>query len=132
MAFNISVEKFSIKVTGEVTGEEFAGDFECLPALPFALQMEEDRIRRELLGNLPENASPRARNAADIFSFLAVHITKAPLFWTQYNNGQTLFDDNVVGAVYSSVTKIVNDFAAARRAKVEAAKKDLNKITNQD
>jgi hypothetical protein len=131
MAFTIPAVQFTVKVTGEVTGEEFVGTFKSRPALPFALQLEEDRIRRELLGDRPESAGGRALNAASIFAFLTTHLTEAPMWWKESANGQTLFDDNVVAAVYGEAVKISTDFQADLRKKADEAKKDLERMATK-
>lgn len=132
MAFTIPAVQFTVKVTGEVTGEEFTGTFKTRPSLPFALQLEEDRIRRELLGDRPESASGRALNAASIFAFLATHLTETPMWWKESANGQALYDDNVVAAVYGEATKVSNEFSAEIRKKAEAAKKDLEGLAPKE
>lgn len=133
MAMNIKEESFTIKVTGEVTEEEFAGTFKCRPILPHALQLERDRLKRQYLGDeSPASASARAKNQAEIFSELHTSLTDAPKWWTEFSNGMTLYDDNVVAKVYDEVNRIQNKFLKDLKARRDAAKKELGELKPQD
>ncbi len=127
MPINLPEKSFTIKVKGEVSEEEYAGVFKCRPALSHSLQLDKDRIRREYLGERPAEASPRAQNAAEIFSTLAVHIISAPAWWMESRGGIDLLDDQVVANVYGEVTKKIAEFHKELKDRAEAAKKDLAK-----
>lgn len=122
--------EFSVRVTGETSGEEFVGKFKARKVLNHAQQLEVDRIRRDLLGSSsnPDAASPRAANAAMIFAELAVRLVDAPNWWKESGNGTDLYDDNVVASVYQEAMKAQNDHLKAVKARAEAAKKDLEKL----
>lgn len=130
MAFNVAPVPFTIRVTGEVSGEEFPGSFECLPILTHGQQMMEDRLRRQHLGEDPGNqASPRAQNAAGIFAALQVRITKAPAWFTESRQGLDLFDDNVIATIYGEIQKKTDEYFKALKERSEAAKKELAKVS---
>lgn len=110
---NLNEAKFSIDVTGEVSGQPWKGVFKAKLRLSHRDQLRMDEIRRDLLGKNPETASPRAQNSADVFSFVAIHLLEAPQWWKMNGEGLDLEDDNVVAEVYGKIVE----------AKVEAQKK---------
>jgi hypothetical protein len=111
---------FSVKITGEISGEEFAGVFKVRPTLPFALQMEKDRLRREFLGqHAPGMAPDRIVNMANIFADLAVRITDAPRWWTESNGGMALEDDKVLKAVSDGSSEVQRKFYSSSPAPKE-------------
>lgn len=101
--------QFSISVTGESTGEKWTGSFKMKTRLSHRDQLRLDQIRRDLLGPNPDGASPRAQNQAEVFSFIAVHLLDAPMWWKSNDNGLDLQDDNVVAEVYAQITKAKSD-----------------------
>lgn len=126
MGVSVKDVSFSVKCVGDVTGEEFAGVFKVRTSLPFALQMEKDRLRREFLGQVDADKAPdRVKNMAGIFSDLAVRITEAPAWWNASNGGLALEDDSVLKAVYDGAAEVQKKFYAEIQAKAEAAKQDL-------
>ena len=127
MPINLPEKSFTIKVKGEVSEEEYAGVFKCRPALSHSLQLEKDRIRREYLGERPTEASPRAMNAAEIFSTLAVHITSAPAWWMESRGGIDLLDDQVIATIYGEVTKKIKEFHDELKTRAESARASLAK-----
>lgn len=127
MGINIKPQKFHVKVKGEITGEEYAGEFKAMPVLPHGLQMEQDKLRRQYLGEKPEYATPRAINQAQVFAELHSHIVEAPKWWSEAKDGMALFDDNVVRAVSDGVNKVQNDFAAELKKQQTDAQADLKK-----
>lgn len=129
MGVNIKAESYTVKATGELTGEEYFGVFKFRPILPHSLQLEKDRIRRELLGDTSRSpATKRAENQSEVFSELVVHIVDAPKFWTESQGGLNLYDDNVVKAVHDGLNKVQNDFVVELKKKKEQAEKDLRSI----
>jgi hypothetical protein len=117
---------FSVKITGEISGEEFAGVFKVRPTLPFALQMEKDRLRREFLGqHAPGMAPDRIVNMANIFADLAVRITDAPRWWTESNGGMALEDDKVLKAVSDGSSEVQRKFYKELEDKAAKAKSEL-------
>lgn len=125
---DIKAEEFTVKVKGEITGEEYFGKFKVLPILPHGLQMEQDKLRRQYLGDKPEHATPRARNQAEVFSELHTCIVEAPKWWTETKDGLALFDDNVVKEVSAGLNKVQNDFVAKLKKDKEGAQADLKKL----
>ena len=118
-----------VKVTGETTGEEFSGTFKVKPILTHAEQMEVDRLRRDILGPRPSEATPRAFSQATLFAEIQMRVLSgegnSPSWWRDNANGMNLYDDNVVKTVYSQVTKVEDDFRKQLAEQAEAAKKDI-------
>src|SRR3954464_14974506 len=93
-----------IDVVGERTGDTFKGKFKFRTRLSHRDRMNIDILRRQYLGAQPEGAvaSPRATQQAMIFSELDIRCIEAPSWWTTASNGQDLYDDDVVGAVFDA------------------------------
>lgn len=124
---NPNEAKFSIDVTGEVTGKPWKGVFKSKIRLSHRDQLRQDEIRRDLLGKNPETASPRAQNAADVFSFVLIHLIEAPQWWAMNGNGLDLEDDNVVAEVYGKIVEIKVEAQKKLKDEAEAAKAELAK-----
>ena len=118
-------QEFSVKVIGETTGEEYVGKFKCRRLLTHAQQLEVDRLRREFLGSMGDQASPRAQNQAAVLASLAVRLLEVAPFWEGSNRGFDLFDDNVIKEVYEAAIKSESDLIAEIQKRAEEAKKDL-------
>ena len=124
----INSEQFSVNVKGEVSGEQYAGVFKTKLRLSHRDQLRMDQVRRELLGDHADSASPRAQNQADVFSVLAIHLVgDVPKWWEGSNGGLDLEDDNVIAAVYEGVMKAKADAIKAIKGEAEEAKKELAK-----
>lgn len=125
-------ESFSINVVGETSGEKFAGVFKTKLRLSHSAQLHQDEIRRSLLGKNPESASPRAQNAAEIFSLVQVHLIDAPKWWAAQGEGLELEDDNVIGAVYEGIVAAKVAALKVKTAATEAAKAELEKAAKAE
>jgi hypothetical protein len=129
---DIKAQEFTIKVKGEITGEEYFGKFKALPILPHGLQMEQDKLRRQYLGERPEYSTPRARNQAEVFAQLHTCIVDAPKWWTESQDGMALFDDSVAKAVVEGLNKMQNEFVTKLKKDEADAKADLKKLEGSD
>jgi hypothetical protein len=118
---------FTVDVVGEITGEKWVGSFTTRLQLSHADQFRRDEIRRRLLGANPESASPRALNAAEVFSEISIHITDAPQWWKGNNGGLDLADDNVVAAVFDGIVAEKTKAAAETKKRADAALEELKK-----
>lgn len=126
MAIDRGIEQFTVSVTGEVTGQVWAGAFKVKTRMSHRDHMTQDRLRREYLGPL-EGASPRAAASAEIFSQLAVRIVDAPSWWADNGAGLDLADDNVVSQVYEAAMKAEREAIEALKKAGEAAREELKK-----
>lgn len=120
-------ESFTVDVVGENTEQPWKGLFKTKLRLSHRDYLRQDEIRRGLLGEKPENASPRAANTADLFSFISVHLLEAPQWWTMNQDGLALEDDNVIGEVYSRIVEKKAEAAKKAKEKAEADLKELSK-----
>jgi hypothetical protein len=119
---------FTINVVGDITGEQFYGAFKTKVRLSHRDQFRQDQMRRELLGTHQEAASPRAANAAEIFSTINIHLVDAPNWWKDADNGLALEDDNVVGAIWESIMRLKVEAAEELKKKAQEAKGELQKL----
>ncbi len=117
---------------GDTTGQEFTGNFEAKERLSMRDHLQKDSIRRSLLGDKPEAASPQAQVYAEALSHCSVSVTEAPLFWKEAQGGLDLYDDNIVFKVYEEVVKGQNAAAERITKKGEEAKQELRKKVKKD
>lgn len=97
---------FDIKVTGDRTGEIWFGTFGALKRLSHRQELLRDKLRRELLGDLADSATLRAKEQADMIAELQVSLTTVPAWWSSAGNGLDLYDDNILSEVYMKVIEI--------------------------
>lgn len=124
--------KFTIKVTGEATGEEYAGAFKAKQLLTHEEQLRIDAIKRELLGKVnPERATERALDQAICLANTAVRLTSFPDWWKQQSFGQGLYDDAPLKEVYEQALKVEDDFRKEIAEKAKTARGDLEKAGDE-
>lgn len=120
---------YHIKVVGEDTEIERVGRFVGKLRIPWRDQLRQDEIRRSLLGDKPNEASVRVANMADVVSFLKLHLTESPDWWTnELQDGMNCEDDNVVVAIYEGLSKEIERLREDKKKRAEAAKGDLKAI----
>lgn len=119
---------FSVNIQGETTFESYPGKFTVKQLLNHDEQLEVDRLRRQILGDKPDQASARALNQAEIFASLIVRVTEAPTWWKESNAGQGLYDDNVIAGVYGEAMKAEREYRESLSLKAKDAQKDLEKL----
>lgn len=110
-------ESFVVDVIGETTGKTWKGVFKTKLRLSHRDYLRQDEIRRQLLGANPNDASPRAQNTAELFSYISVHLLESPQWWSQSSNGLDHEDDNVIGSVYAEISKLKEKEDADLKAK---------------
>lgn len=108
--------KFSISIIGNVTGEKWIGDFQVKKHLSLRDFLTRDKLRKEYLGERPQDASQEALNIAVAFSELGVRVVDAPPWWNGSNGGLDLKDGNVIMEI---LTKAID----AEKEAVESTKK---------
>jgi len=121
---NLPIE-FSIKVTGETTGEEYKGVFKIRPRLNLQARLTRDQMRRDLLGVKGDEASQDAMNIATVYSKIWAHLVEAPSWWKDARNGLDLEDEAPAGAVYQEVLRIEKESIDAVLKKGEQAAEAL-------
>jgi|GEM_PF-3222839 len=125
-------EAFSIMVVGDVTGETLKGTFAAKKWLSHRDRLNQDKIRRELLGSLnPDGASITALSIAEAVSEITVRLIDSPKWWAETQNGLDLQDSNVVSEVYKGVMKVESDALTALEKKGEEAKKALQALPEE-
>ncbi len=124
-------EQFSIDVTGETTDKVWKGVFKTKLRLSHKDYLKQDEIRRGLLGEKPESASPRAQNTADLFSFVLIHLIEAPQWWSMNGNGLDLEDDNVIGEIYGKIVELKVADQKKLKDKADADKAAIAKSAEQ-
>lgn len=125
MASEKYVSSFGLDVTGETTGEKFAGVFKCKTRLSHRDALRQDQVRRGLLGNNPDAASPRALSTAEAFSEFAVRLLDSPSWFQNSDGGLELSDDNVIAELYAKIMECAREAAKELTDKGASAKKDL-------
>lgn len=120
-------QEFTIKMVGQLSGEEYKGVFKVRPRLNLQQRLTRDQLRRDLLGAKGDEAGADASNIALVFSKIWVHVIDAPGWWKDAKNGLDLEDDEVVGKVYEEVVRIETESIAALTKKGDAAAEELKK-----
>ena len=118
---------FSIKITGDSTGEIWTGDFRAKKRLSHRDNLKKDAVRRELLGAQPGTPTDRALSTAMILSELSVRLLKAPKWWTEKGEGMDLEDDNIIGTVFDEAMKVEREAQEALKKKAADAQAELRK-----
>ncbi len=126
--------EFNLSCKGEVTGEDYKGNFVVKTRLSHFDQLQRDEVRRRLLGPSPDGQQPgdQAAVTAEVFSQLAVRVIKAPSWWAGSNNGIDLIDSTPVSQVYEAAMKAERDEIERLKAEGVKAEKELkNELATQ-
>lgn len=119
---------FSVSVVGDVSGETYRGDFRAVKFLTHRQQLMLDQRRRDILGNNPDSASPRAQNQASILANVFVRVSESPSWWKESSSGLDLIDDNVLIEVFNNVMRIEEEAVAAIRSRAEKAQEVIKSM----
>jgi hypothetical protein len=122
-----SVE-FRISVSGEKSGETYVGTFKCLRRLSHRQELTRDVLYRNLLGEKPDSASPRAKEQAELFSDLQVCLTDSPVWWKEAGGGLDLVDDEVVKKIWTETIRIRVEAIKEVQDRAKDADADLKQI----
>jgi hypothetical protein len=122
----INDRPFSIRVSGDVTGETWTGDFRAKIALTRRDIINKDRIRRELLGPTGE-PDEHSRLLAIAYSELKVRITDAPKWFWESDFAMDLEDETPMAAAYKEAMRLQNEALTAKVKEAEKASADLKK-----
>lgn len=126
MNFDSGITKFSVSLQGDETGKLYEGEFEARTVLSRRQVAAADAIRRRILGEFPESASPVVATDAFVAGQLFVRVTKAPeWFMSAGEGGIDLADRNILEDIFIKIT----DAEAARKEelfkKADKAKESL-------
>lgn len=120
----------TVKVKGDVTGKVYEGAFSVATSISLSEILQEDAIRRQLLGFDPNNASDVAARTAEAAAYLQVRLRDTPGWWVAQS--LNFKDTNVLTAVYTAVVTAVNAEFAAHKEEGEKARKDLKKDVEKE
>lgn len=121
--------EFVVSVKGETTGQDYKGKFKAKRFLSHKDRLNQDRMRRELLGGtLVDQASELAASTAEVIAQCRVRLLDAPMWWKSSDSGLDLIDQSPVVEVYNKVIEIEKEAIAALQKEGEEAKEALNKI----
>jgi hypothetical protein len=119
---------FSIAERGEVTGETFNWSFTSKRMLSIRDRITRDGIRRQLIGERPQDAESNTIMRAEMLAFLQVSLVETPKAWKDAGNGLDLFDDNVVLLVYEKTVEGQNKAIEEAEKTGDEAKEKLRKV----
>lgn len=114
-----------VDVVGSVTGRRWEGAFKVRPRLSHRDYMRKDIMRRDLLGARPDEADEVASQMAEAFSKIAMHLTDAPSWWKDANNGMDLLDGEPVATLYKLISDKEKEASDSLKTKAEEAKVEL-------
>ncbi len=112
---------FSLNVSerGEATGETYNWSFTAKEILSVRDRIAKDNIRRNLLGDRPEGATPDTQVRAEIVAHLQVSLIDTTKEWRDLGNGLDILDENIIMTIYEKVLEGQNK--AIDRAEKDAA-----------
>jgi hypothetical protein len=119
---------FSIAERGDVTGEQFNWSFTSKRMLSIRDRITRDGIRRQLIGERPQDAEANTVLRAEMLAFLQVSLTETPKAWKESGNGLDLFDDNIVMKVYEKTVEGQNQAIEEIEDAGDEAKIKLRKV----
>lgn len=122
---------FFFECTGELTGEQYRGDFKIKARLSQRDHLQRDAIRRSLLGERPEAASAEAIVRAVMLAHLSVSIMEGAAFWKDSQGGLDLYDDDPIFGLYDKVIEEQKKVAEEQLAKAQKAKDDLRAVVKE-
>jgi len=119
---------FSIAERGEVTGETFNWSFTSKRMLSIRDRITRDGIRRQLIGERPQDAEANTVMRAEMLAFLQVSLMETPKAWKEAGNSLDLFDDNIVLLVYEKTVEGQNKAIEEAEKSGDEAKEKLRKV----
>jgi hypothetical protein len=127
----LSSFSFSIAEKGEVTGETYAWSFTAKEMLTVRDRINKDSIRRSLLGDRPQDATPDTQVRAEIISHLQVSLIETPKDWRDAANGLDLYDENILMGVYEKVVEKQSEVMARVEKDAAEDKGKLRKVARK-
>lgn len=128
----IEDKPFSIRVTGDATGEIWTGDFRTKVRLTRRDVITKDRIRREMLGSAGGAVDTHAADLAMAYSELKVRITDAPKWFVENDCALDLEDETPMAAIYKEAMRVQNEALASKMKDAEEKAKDLKSEAEKD
>jgi hypothetical protein len=119
---------FSIAERGETSGQAFNWAFTAKRMLSIRDRITKDSIRRQLIGDNPQNAEQNTVLRAEMLATLQVSLIESPKAWKESNNGLDLFDDNVLIVMYEKIMEEQSKAMEEAEKNGEAAKEQLRKV----
>lgn len=116
---------FTIDEVGEASGKSFKWAFSAKKRLTVRERISQDQIRRNIIGERPQDAQPLTVLRAEMVAHLSVSITDSPKAWKDSNGGLDLCDDNILLKIYDEV---INGQEAALKEKVEEVKEEKSQL----
>mgnify|MGYP001767268699 CR=1 FL=1 len=116
---------FDIDFLDKYSDQKYAGAFEAKTKLTQREQLKKGEISRTLLGMNPRDAEYQDRAIADALAYLAIHITKAPKWWKDMDNGVECENTELIVDVYNKCSAAIEKEFEALTKKAEEARKEL-------
>lgn len=121
---------FNVDVKGDESGLDYVGSFTTKTTVSQREKLQQDELRRTILGPNGQDASQEAQLVAHTISFLKVRLVKSPSWWEKdLKGGLDCVDDNVLSAVFTACLKAIDDYRASIIKQGEDAKQDLENLT---
>lgn len=122
---------FVLDIIGDNTGEKFVGNFEAKLRLSHRDQLNKDQLRRQIIGDKPDQATKDSMMRAEILSHLSLSLLDTPKWWKDGAGGLDLYDDNVIFDLYDLVVKGQTKAIEEVLKKGEEAKEELKKVAKK-
>jgi len=122
---------FVLDIIGDNTGEKLVGNFDAKLRLSHRDQLNKDQLRRQIVGDKPDQATKDSMMRAEILSHLSLSLVDSPKWWKESSGGLDLYDDNVIFDLYDLVVKGQSKAIEEVIKKGEEAKADLKKVVTK-
>lgn len=115
--------KFTVNITGENTGTQYAGDFTVKCSLSI---MEKQSLELEKTRLLADYANPTSglMGIAVALSTLRTKIIKSPDWWKDSVAGAQLQDENILGLLMDETARMEREWREEIKKRAEEARKD--------
>lgn len=123
------LSSFSFSAIGEITGQNFMGDFTVKPILSFGARAQADADRRKFLGN-PDGQSgipDELQSIAIMISQIKYRLVKYPSWVGETNYLEDMVDANILTELFTKVIDVEKQYRASILKKGQEAKEELLK-----
>lgn len=112
---------FTVRVIGEVTQQEYVGEFKCICVPTTGARNAIIREELRLTGDF-ENVPPELIIRARWLANCRGRIEDGPIWWKESRGGEDLLDDNVLKEVHEQLMEAESKWRTSVKEKAEALK----------
>ncbi len=119
---------FAVSERGSNTGAMFNWNFTSKRRLSIRDRISKDSIRRQLIGDRPQDAEANTVMRAEMLAHCQVSLIETPQAWKDAANGLDLYDDNILLKLYETIVEDQNKAIEESEQAGDEAKEKLRKV----